>query len=220
MHRSDKSASFGLRGLDQKIVARIDPSPSYYVEIGANDGRTHSNTLSLELFYGWKGLLIEPIYSTFTKLERNRSKRRNYLLRAACVSPSFPNSSIDFVYGNLMSIGLGLDSDVPDPFEHASAPRKDAGPGDPLRIESVPAITMTEALETARAPSKIGLLSLDVEGAELEVLRGIDFDKFQFAWIVVESRAVQRVAEFLATNGYVLQEKLTHHDYLFEYTMN
>jgi FkbM family methyltransferase len=210
-----EAASFGLRGLDHKVIARIDTSPNYYVELGANDGRTHSNTLALELFYGWEGLLIEPIDSTFQKLKRNRSKRRNYLLRSACVSASYPDPTVDVVYGNLMSIAVGLDSDIPDPYSHASAPRKDAVPGEPLRSETVPAITMSKALETAGAPTEIGLLSLDVEGAELEVLRGIDFNKFHFSWMVIESRDVKRVASFIERFGYCLEEKLTHHDYLF-----
>lgn len=213
--KGESRASFGLRGLDRKVLKTIDTSSSYYVEIGANDGVTHSNTLALELFYGWNGLLIEPIHSTFKKLQRNRSKRRNYLLRSACVSEDYPESSVDMIYGNLMSIAIGLDSDVSDPLAHASAPRKDPTPGEPLRTESVPAITMTHALEIAGAPKRVGLLSLDVEGAELEVLKGIDFTKFSFDWLLIESRKVKRVASLLKKNGYGLKQKLSHHDYLF-----
>ena len=213
--KSGKATSYGLRGLDQKLISRIDTSPNYYVEIGANDGRTHSNTLVLELYYGWTGLLIEPMESSFKKLKRNRSKRRNVLLRAACVSEIYPHPTLGLVWGNLSSTAVGLDTDIPDPVAHAGAPRKDALPDEPLRIEDVPAMTMTRALENAGAPTEIGLLSLDVEGAELEVLQGIDFDKYRFDWMLIESRDVKRVASFLENYDYFAVEKLTHHDYLF-----
>ena len=210
-----KPSYFGLEGLDQKVLEAIDTSPSYYIEIGANDGVSQSNTLALELFYGWKGLLIEPANSTFEKLKRNRTKRRNYLLRSACVSRSFPQATVDLIYANLMSIAVGLDSDVPDPGAHAASGEKFLSQEDSVSIESVPAITMTRALEIAGAPGRIGLLSLDVEGAELEVLRGIDFQKYHFGWILVESRSVQRITSFLEKNGYAMQSKLSAHDYLF-----
>lgn len=208
-----KPRSFGL--LPQKLLEAIDTSASYYVEIGANDGVSQSNTVALELSYGWKGLLIEPINSTFEKLKKNRSKRRNYLLRSACVSSSFPGSTVELIYANLMTTAVGLDSDVADPYAHAASGGRFLSPNDSLRIESVPAITMTRALEMAGAPNKIGLLSLDVEGAELEVLKGIDFQKYQFGWMLIECRNLKRVSTFLENHGYALQGKLSHHDYLF-----
>jgi len=206
---------FELPTLEQKLLGVIDKLPSYYVEIGANDGVAQSNTLALELFYGWKGLLIEPSSSTFERLKKNRSQRRNFLLKSACVSSDFPNTTVDLVYSNLMSIALGLDSDVLDPQAHADSGAKFLSPRDSIHIESVPATTMTCALELAGAPDRIGLLSLDVEGAELEVLKGIDFEKYRFDWMVIECRRVDRLAKFLGGHGYTLQEKLSHHDYLF-----
>lgn len=210
-----KSRSLRPSGLDQKLLESIDTSPSYYVEIGANDGVAQSNTLALELFYGWEGLLIEPSNATFKRLKKNRSKRRNYLLRSACVSSSFPDSTVDLIYSNLMSVVLGLDSDLADPHEHAKSGEKFLSPGDSIRTESVPATTMTRALEMARAPGRIGLLSLDVEGAELEVLQGIDFEKYRFDWMLIECRDIKRLGAFLNDYGYILQAKLSFHDYLF-----
>lgn len=210
------SSSFGLAGLDKLLIEAIDTSANYYVEIGANDGVQQSNTLALELFYGWNGLLIEPVDSTFQKLKKNRNGRRNHLLKAACVSEDFRSPSVDIIYSNLLSIGIGLDTDIDDPFEHADFGKRFLGPDDVVRVESVPAITMTRALELAKAPGKIGLLSLDVEGAELEVLKGVDFKKYYFDWIIVESRKVSRISEFLGKRGYVLLSQLSHHDYLFQ----
>ena len=210
-----KGSPSGLPGLDQKLLEEIDTSPGYYIEIGANDGVSQSNTLALELFYGWEGLLIEPSNATFERLKKNRSKRRNYLLKSACVSSAFPDSTVELIYANLLSVALGLDSDVPDPHAHAESGAKFLSSDDPIRIESVPAITLTRALDIARAPRQVGLLSLDVEGAELEVLKGIDFEQYRFDWMLIESRNIKRLAAFLDNHGYALQKKLSHHDYLF-----
>lgn len=207
--------SFGLEGLDTKLLEAIDTSPSYYIEIGANDGVAQSNTLALELFYGWKGLLIEPSDAIFGRLKKNRSKRRNYLLQSACVTNAFPGSTVELIYANLMSVALGLDNDALDPYAHAKSGAKFLSSDDAIRTETVPATTMTRALEIAGAPGRIGLLSLDVEGAELEVLQGIDFEKYRFDWMLIECRNIRRLASFLEIHGYALQEKLSVHDYLF-----
>ena len=209
-------ASFGLNQLDTKLREWIDSTPGYYIEIGANDGVSQSNTLSLELFDGWRGLLIEPVSATFLKLRKNRSRRRNHLIQAACVSFEYPGKTVRLHYSNLMSIAEGLDSDILDPAAHAQDGQQFLDPDDKIRTEVVPAMTMSSALALAGAPSDIGLLSLDVEGAELEVLRGIDFEKYRIHSILVESRRVERISEFLMGYGYGLRATLSEHDFLFQ----
>lgn len=212
----DRSAeSFGLDGLDLKLTASINTAPSYYIEIGANDGVSQSNTLLLELLHGWHGLLIEPVPSTFQRLKRNRSSRRNFLLRAACKSEETSAQVVDLLYSNLMTVSLGMDSDIADPAAHAMKGQKYLGPEDVVHQESAPAVTLTQALNLAGAPREIGLLSLDVEGVELEVLRGLDFGTYNVEWILVEVRDLPRVRDYLSAFGFTLQAKLSHHDYLF-----
>ena len=75
--------------------------------------------------------------------------------------------------------------------------------------------TLTSILDECRAPTIIDFLSLDVEGAELDVLKGLDFNKYIFKYIVVESRNITRLESYLRKKNYYLLEKLTHHDYLF-----
>lgn len=209
--------SFGLDGLDRALIDLIDVEPNYYVEVGAHDGVLASNTLVLELFYGWQGLLIEPALSTFKKLKKNRSGVRNHLLRAACVPASFTGTSVDLVYSGLMSVTLGLDSDIKEPWKHALEGRRFLRPADEVRIERVPAMTMTRALELAGAPPSIGLLSLDVEGAELDVLLGIDFSRYRIDWILVECRDLERLDVFLVSQGYELYAAMSSLDYLYRF---
>ena len=64
----------GLNGLDRRLLAVIKPKlGGYYVELGANDGLSQSNTYKLQKAYGWNGLLIEPSPAKFSECVRNRS---------------------------------------------------------------------------------------------------------------------------------------------------
>lgn len=207
------NSSFGLFGLDQRLIKRINKRKGFFIELGANDGVAQSNTLTLELVFGWRGILVEPVSDTFSILRKNRNRCRNHLVRAACVSFDFPGDDVDIALSNLMSTPLVASSDVGDVREHVLG--KDSQPGDRVSVESVPARTLTSVLEEAHAPKAIDLLSLDVEGGELEVLLGIDFSKYNIDWILVESRKVTVLTDLLEDNGYELIEQMTHHDFLF-----
>ena len=65
------------------------------------------------------------------------------------------------------------------------------------------------------APSLIDFLSLDVEGAELDVLKGINFSQYNFKYIVVECRSIQRLQDHLKNFKYKFIKKLSSYDYLF-----
>src|SRR5215831_4591146 len=53
--------SFGLNLLDVKLAEHLSSRRGFFVEAGANDGLAQSNTLYLERYLGWRGLLVEPI---------------------------------------------------------------------------------------------------------------------------------------------------------------
>ena len=218
-----KNREFGLNGLDSKVIGAMGKRNGYYIEIGANDGILQSNTLQLELFHGWRGVLIEPVESTFAKLRRNRNQRRNHLERAACVSFDYQQDFVELIYSGLMTIASQLESDIGDPQSHAQSGVKFINPSDKtgaLQRVRVPARTMTEVLRRARSPHDIDFLSLDVEGAELEVLKGIDFSRYTIRWILVESRNLARISNFLESEGYKIHSQLSGHDYLFHLNSN
>lgn len=204
---------FSLNGLDQKIESFVDYDKGFYVELGANDGVNQSNTLYFEHFRDWKGILIEPGHKNFTELTRNRSPRNSFR-NVACVGPTYEQPTVDLIYSNLMTSTLGIDTDLSDPLDHARK-GESLGGGTPYIFQST-AITLNTVLIEADAPSLIDLLSLDVEGVELEVLMGVDHSRFRFNYICVESRQFDRINYFLQEHGYSFVKSLSFHDYLFK----
>ncbi len=57
---------------------------------------------------------------------------------------------------------------------------------------------------------------IDVEGVEMEVLKGIHYNEYRFKYICVQCRDVDKILIYLQAHCYTLVEKLTHHDYLYK----
>ena len=76
--------------------------------------------------------------------------------------------------------------------------------------------TLNSILLDSKAPKVIDFLSIDVEGSELEILKGIDFDNFKFKYILIECRDIDIISNFLSKKHYTLLKQMTHHDYLFK----
>ena len=55
---------------------------------------------------------------------------------------------------------------------------------------------MNSLLYKSNAPKIIDFLSLDTEGAEFEVLGGIDFKKFKFRYLLVETDNILKLKKF------------------------
>lgn len=208
---------FALNDLDKKIESYLDFDHGYFVELGANDGVNQSNTLFFERFRRWRGVLIEPYNPNYKELIRNRSSN-NYFINAACVGPTYSRPTVELSYSNLMTSTLGVNSDILNPAAHANQGAKFWG-GNAFTFE-VSASTLNSILIEANAPEVIDLLSLDVEGVELEVLKGVDHTNFRFRYICVESRQIEKLQNYLCTHSYALIASLSKHDYLFGDELN
>lgn len=211
---ADQKKFHGLHGLDRKLEAYLGYDGGYFVELGANDGVDQSNTLYFERERGWRGVLIEPILHNFLKCQANRASD-NAFFCAACVSAEYEEPYVRLTYSNLMTTPHGVDSDIGDPAAHARSGAVYLKPGEqPVEVMAV-ARTLSSVLDEAGAPAEMDLLSLDVEGGELEVLKGLDHGRHRFRYILVECRDPQRLGRFLADAGYVLVDKISQHDYLY-----
>ena len=147
-----------------KVLTPISPQGGYFVEVGANDGVTQSNTFLLERKFGWRGLLVEPCIQSYNKCKMIRgSNPLNTVINGALVgSDDIKSISGDFVatentvdYDSLMNSVGGTRKDTNKP------------------LVEVPAYTLSALHKQYNLPN-IDFMSLDVEGYEIEVLKGID----------------------------------------------
>jgi len=208
-----KRGRFALNNLDKKLEKYLFHSGGFFVELGANDGYTQSNTLFLEKKRGWRGVLVEPSPYLFSKLCYFRGCSKNHLFCCACAPFGYSEKYVDIDYAGLMSISSSLDLDLKDKKRHLKSQRKNL-----LEMNvkfGALAKPLSLLLDESQAPREIDLLSLDVEGAELDVLKGIDFNKYSFKYMLIECRDLERLEAYLSENGYSLVDQLTHHDYLF-----
>ena len=73
------------------------------------------------------------------------------------------------------------------------------------------ALPLTSLLDEVNAPLAFDLLSLDVEGNEMAVLRGLDFQKYQPKWMLVETRG-KEIGDYLSDHCHEEAYKLSEHD--------
>lgn len=205
---------FSLNQLDRKLEKYVDYDNGYFVELGANDGVTQSNSLYFEKFRNWRGLLVEPAPQNYLKCRKNRSSRDS-IYCAACVSFDYEDEFVRIAYSNLMSTPVSLESDIKDPRAHARLGDRFLGNGETVFEFGAVARPLNSLLEDSGAPKLIDFLSLDVEGAELEVLKGVDHNAFRFKYILVECRDFSRLSAYLENQRYRFVEKMSEQDYLF-----
>lgn len=213
-YRITKFSRFAINDLDRKLEAYLDGSNGFYVELGVNDGFSQSNTFYLES-KGWSGILVEPCPNLFFEAQYYRRKR-NKVFCNACVPFEYKDDLVVIEWGNFLSRSISLPTDIKDASsfdEHRRSLIESSGLAD-IKFGAL-ARPLNDILIEGGAPSEIDFMSLDVEGAELSVLNGIDFSQFSFKYILVECRDIDPLISFLSFHDYVLIEKMTAHDYLF-----
>lgn len=122
----------------------------------------------------------------------------------------FSDRFIEIEDSDLMSVAKGLD--VPDQQAKNHADRGSRHLADSALRHSCGAVarTLNNLLDEAEAPLTFDLLSLDVEGNELSVLKGFDFESYLPKWILVETRGPE-VADYLTKYDYKIHSILTEH---------
>jgi FkbM family methyltransferase len=204
-----------LYNLDKKIESYVNFNNGYFVELGANDGITFSNTYYFEKYRGWRGILIEPVPHNYLKCLENRSKETQVFCNA-CVSFQYKEKFVEIIYSDMMSTSLGLETDINNPENHSLIAKQFLKKDENNFNFGAIANQLNNILLKADAPKQIDFLSLDVEGTEIEVLKGINHNEYRFKFICIESRDIQKMTNYLSINNYLLIEQLSPNDYLFK----
>ena len=215
-----KNKSFKYKGannLDKKIESYLNYNNGYFVELGANDGITQSNSYYFEKYRGWRGTLVEPTPHNYLKCIQNRKNETQVFLNA-CVSFDYNEKFVEIIYSNLASTSVGVETDI-DNLEKFSQTTQEFLEEQNNEVNfrfGAIADNLNNILTKANAPKQIDFLSLDVEGAEIEVLKGINHKEYRFKLICIESRDIKKIKNFLEKNEYLFLEKLDGLDYLFK----
>ena len=185
-------------GQDYWIFAEAfnEMQSGYFLDIGAHDGISLSNTYLLETKYKWTGLCIEANPISFEKLRKNR--------RTTCVNTCLDQSEreVEFVLNDVL--GGIADRDVRNKDADTAA----------LKTTKLKARPLLSILEEYNAPRNIDYLSIDVEGAEERILGGFDFQKHTFKTITIELPNEQLRGVF-KSNGYILIREIPFLDCLY-----
>ena len=140
-----------------------DDWPKIIVDIGANDGRTYSNSFNLLKDCGWRGILVEPNCDLRPLIEANLKGTDYQLFSVAASSDEgivelhFDNS------GDAKQQMASVSSDRNRWFDAVLSGRS----------VKVPTARLCSILEVSGVPRDFGILSVDTEGHDLEVLRGL-----------------------------------------------
>lgn len=203
-----------------------------YIEMGALDGVTYSNSYLFEAALEWDGLLVEIMPPSFQKLQTNRpfnvlvnagvceTRQKVHYYGEAGESLVLKSHLHIYLYLILVLSGPSVSGIVEFSTESyrqrwwphlkpdwSNAHEIDCIPLQDILNENMGSVTTDKSWH-------FDFFSLDVEGAELQVLRSIDFNKVSFGIIVLEAdehneRKNLVIRVFLESHGYTfLQSKM------------
>ena len=207
-------SGYAINGLETAVLECANLcDQKTYIELGANDGIRQSNTKRLEEL-GWSGILIEPVPKLFRRLTKTRSKSNSFYQRA-CVPFDFEQDHIEITNLDLMSSSKELVHKDFDFGNQVSSGSKHMITNTRPEKVKVQTATLSELIRESKFGPEFGILSLDVEGAELSVLEGLDLSTHTFEFMIIETSQEPKVTDYLQPFGYMLSRKLSGHDYLF-----
>lgn len=174
-----------------------------FVDIGAHDGITISNTYFFEKELGWTGVCFEPLPDIYQQLIKNRS----CICINACVSEK--NEPVDFVqvegYSEMLS---GMVSTY-NPKHFQRLQREIEKMGGSYVITQVPSVNINTILEQYNLKN-IDYISIDTEGSEFEILKSIDFDKINIYTLSVENNYKDSsIRKFMESKGFKYIDSLS-----------
>ncbi len=169
----------------------------FFIDIGAHDGLSCSNSAFMEFFLNWKGICIEPHPELFSLLEESRSCK----LYNCCVDEIDGDADFVIIDGDgdaLSGIYTNMTQEHKDRFiDHVNTH------GGGYRIEKIKSRTLNSILEENQI-THIDYLSIDTEGSEFNIIKSIDFEKFSINIISAENNDPNdnSVRDFLQSKGF------------------
>jgi FkbM family methyltransferase len=184
------------------LFATTNKTNGVYVEVGAHNGLTISNTAHFDINLGWSGICIEPNPTAFAQLTQNRPTATCV---HAAISDDCGNGQITFNLVEGKAEMLSCISDRATDNHLARINREINQYGGSLTPITVDCLTLAEIFENTNT-THVDYLSIDTEGNELGVVKSIDFNKVNIDIISAENNepANSATRDYLLTKGYHL----------------
>jgi len=166
-----------------------------YLEIGACDGLLYSNTKTLEDYFNFTGILIEPQERFFNNIKNNRSIIKNKLYNCAVTNKN--STTISFIGNNAEA---GVENDINTDLSKFNWSK-------PYNVSNK---KMKDILHNSKF-KYIDFMIIDVEGSELSLLKSIDFD-FPIFCIIIEAHSGEQeknkiFGDYLNKHGFTYKER-------------
>lgn len=193
----DKMISYAQNFEDVMLWRALkDVKEGFYIDVGANDPVVDSVT---KWFYeqNWTGINIEPSRDYYERLSKDRARDINLCLGAG-------NKKGKLTFYNFKDTGLST-TDETFAKRHSSAGLK-------VEKEEIEVETLCEICDEYANNKEIHFLKIDVEGAEKQVIDGMNFAKYR-PWIVVVEATEPR-SEVISVDW---EEKLVDAGYMLVY---
>jgi FkbM family methyltransferase len=163
----------------------------FFVEFGAADGLSGSNTLLLEREFGWRGILAEPNPAWHAGLKRNRTAQVDF----RCVFKT-TGDHVKFAATRHAALATIADFAISDGHTPSRAEHE---------ITDVETISLNDLLDCHEAPRTIDYISIDTEGSELAILERFDFTRRDVKLFSIEhnlTKQEQAIDRLMSQQGY------------------
>ena len=192
---------------EDEILNRIfsNKESGFCIEIGANDGKTGSNSLFFEK-KGWTTLLVEPNPSLCEIIKKTRSA----FLYECGVADKNGRGTLYVAVGDDGAHGVSMIA------ERDIAEKKIASFGFNYYPVDVKIMRLDDILVDVNINKKIDFISIDVEGGELEVLKGFDLLRWSPTILIIEDNSNledRAVRCLMGKNGYVRFKRTVVNDW-------
>lgn len=188
--------------LDQQVFG--GKRHGFFIDIGAHDGLTFSNTYFLEKERGWQGICIEPLPEMFAKLSANR--------QALCLNVGISNKKGTQEFLQVSGAGNAeMFSGLVHTYDkrHLAKVKKEAklrhGQTQVIKIKTQ---QLSEIIKT-HGLTHVDYCNIDTEGGELDILKTINFGACSFDCFTVEDLyGSSALKKFMKKNGFYLLKRL------------
>jgi FkbM family methyltransferase len=178
---------YSQMGQDKWVSEKVFPGVKngFFLDVGSGDGTFLSNTKALEQ-KGWTGICVDAF-------PRNMQDRTCQIFKAVVFSEA--GKRVKFWAAEDWGRIIDESVEMKARMQTYTAP-----------IVEFTTVTLADILERAKAPRFIHYVSLDVEGPELQVLKGFPFDKYQIGALTVEHNYIEpkrsEIKALMESHGY------------------